>query len=185
MSSTFILIAVLLLVAGLVAVLRKPFGEFMIMRGQRVIACPENTEPAAVTVDAGHAAISALRGFRDLKLEQCSRWPEKAGCGQECLRQIEASPVDCLVRTQVALWYVGKSCALCGKSLAGLDWTRHAPAVMAPDTSTSEWRDIKPETLRAVMATHKPICWDCHVSETFRRTRPDLVIDNPFSPQPR
>jgi hypothetical protein len=34
-----------------------------------------------------------------------------------------------------------------------------------------------------VMRTHEAICWDCHVAETFRRQRPDLVLDNPFAKQ--
>jgi hypothetical protein len=32
-----------------------------------------------------------------------------------------------------------------------------------------------------VMGSHAAICWDCHVAETFRRQRPDLVLDNPFA----
>jgi hypothetical protein len=182
MTPVLVLLASAAAAAVFVVLLRKPVAEYRAMRGDRVIACPENDSPAAVRVDASHAAISAARGFRDLTLEQCSRWPERAGCGQECLRQIEAAPMDCLVRTQVSRWYADKSCALCGKTLGDIDWTRHQPAVMAPDRRTSEWKDIKPETLGDVLATHTAICWDCHVAERFRRERPDLVIDNPFRP---
>ncbi len=161
--------------------LRAPLREYFLMRGDRLVTCPENEQPAAVKVDAAHAAVSAIRGFRDLNLEQCSRWPERAGCGQQCLRQIEEAPIDCLVKTHLSRWYADKTCVLCGKPLGMIDWTRHRPAVMSPDRHTYEWHEIKPETLPDVLSTHAAICWDCHVAEVFRRQRADLVVDNPFS----
>jgi hypothetical protein len=180
MTPAFYVIAAVAVLVSMYVVLRKPVREYVAMRGRRVVTCPENQQPAAVRVDAVHAAISATRGFQDLHLEQCSRWPEKAGCGEECLRQIEASPADCLVKSQLTRWYADKSCALCGKPLGAIDWTQHQPAVMAPDSRTMEWSDIAPETLPQVLASHAAICWDCHAAESFRRQRPDLVIDNPF-----
>ena len=39
-------------------------------------------------------AASALLGPPELRLTACSRWPEKAGCGQPCLSQIAASPQE-------------------------------------------------------------------------------------------
>lgn len=183
MSAALYLVVALVVVAAVYILLRKPIREYFLMRGDRVVTCPDNRQTVAVTVDAAHAAISAARGFEDLKLESCTRWPEKADCGQECLRQIEASPVDCLVRTQVTRWYTDKTCALCGKALGMIDWTQHKPAVRTPDGTTVEWQDVPPETLPQVFATHAAICWDCHVAETFRRKRPDLVLDNPFAKQ--
>jgi hypothetical protein len=165
--------------------LRRPLGEYLAMRGDRLVTCPDNGQPAAVRVDAAQAAISAARGFRDFNLESCSRWPEKAGCGQACLRQIEAAPMDCLVRTKLERWYADKTCALCGKPLGNIDWTRHRPAVLSPDRETYEWHEIKPESIPSVMHTHWAICWDCHVVEVFRRQRADLVLDNPFAEPPR
>ena len=185
MTAALYLVGVLVLAAALYFLLRKPVREYFAMRGDRVITCPENEAPAAVRVDAAKAALSLGGGHERLRLEQCSRWPEHAGCGQECLRQIEAAPMDCLVRTQISRWYAAKSCALCGKALGTIDWTQHRPAIMAPDQHTLEWHEVAPETLPEVMATHAAICWDCHVAETFRRRRPDLVIDNPFASQPR
>jgi len=184
MTPLLYFVATLVVVAALYAVLRKPIGEYIKMRGARVITCPDNEQPAAVRVDAGHAALTSAGGHERLRLESCSRWPEKAGCGQDCLKQIEAQPMDCLVKTQVSRWYTDKTCALCGKALGLIDWTERKPALRAPDGHTVEWRDVKPETMHLLMATHAAICWDCHVAETFRRERPDLVLDNPFSDQP-
>jgi hypothetical protein len=42
------------------------------------------------------------------------------------------------------------------------------------------WPDVAPETLPQVLATHKPVCFDCYVAETFRREHPELVVDNPW-----
>ena len=180
--TTLLYLVVVLVAAGLLyALLRRPVSEYYRMRGTRVIACPENEQPAAVTVDARRAALTAAVGHERLRLDSCSRWPEKAGCGQECLKQIEAQPTDCLVRTQVDRWYADKSCAICGKPLGQVEWAAHAPALRAPDGRTLEWRDVKPETMFQVMGSHAAVCWDCHVAETFRRQRPDLVLDNPFA----
>ena len=180
--TTLLYLVVALVAAGLLyALLRRPVSEYFRMRGARVVACPENDQPAAVTVDARRAAVTAAAGHEHLRLDSCSRWPEKAGCGQECLKQIEAQPTDCLVRTQVDRWYADKSCAICGKALGQVEWAAHAPALRAPDGRTLEWRDVKPETMFEVMGSHAAICWDCHVAETFRRQRPDLVLDNPIA----
>jgi hypothetical protein len=165
--------------------LRRPVRAYLAMRGDRVVSCPENNQPVAVRVDAARAALGAVAGGGRWTLESCTRWPEKAGCGQQCLRQIEAAPADCLVRTQVTRWYAGKDCVLCGKPLGSIDWTERQPAVRTPSGHTLEWRDIRPETLPDVLSSHTPICWDCHIAESFRRARPDLVIDNPHAGEPR
>src|SRR5688500_4089125 len=81
-------------------------ATWRLYRGARVITCPENHEPAAVRVAAARAANSyALSGVASLRLDYCSRWPEQAGCGQECLSEVETGPESCLVRTIVTSWY--------------------------------------------------------------------------------
>jgi hypothetical protein len=179
MTLTLSVLAIVAVVAVLYVALRTSVREYFAVRGDRVVHCPENDQVVAVRVDAAHAAVTAAGGHERLRLESCTRWPEKAGCGQDCLAQIEAQPDDCLVRTQVARWYADKTCAYCGKALGHVDWTSHKPALRAPDGTTREWSGVQPETLPQVLATHAAVCWDCHVAETFRRTRPDLVLDRP------
>jgi hypothetical protein len=132
-------------------------------RGPRLVNCPETKAPAAVEVDALHFAFSDDYE-KKLHMKQCSHWPEREGCGQECLRQIEAAPEDCSVRTIVTKWYVDKHCALCGKSIGQIDWREHEPGVLGPDHKTALWSEFRPELLPEVMATHQPVCWDCHVN---------------------
>jgi hypothetical protein len=146
-------------------------------RGVRLVSCPETAESAAVEVNARHAALTRGLGHVDLQLKSCSRWPERQGCGQECLRQIEAAPEDCLVRTILTRSYQGKSCVYCRKPLEEMDWLEHRPALMRPDAVTFEWKDIPPETIPEVLLTYAPVCWNCHVATSFRRRYPDLVID--------
>ena len=181
MIPTFYALGTFVVVVALYVVLRKPVRNFFAMRGDRVVTCPDNGATVAVRVDAAHAALSGTDRPDRLRLESCTRWPEKAGCGQDCLSQIAEQPTDCLVKTQVTRWYTDKTCVLCGKALGMVDWTQHRPAVRTPDGRTLQWSDIKPETLPVVLATHAAVCWDCHVAETFRRQRPDLVIDNPHT----
>jgi hypothetical protein len=179
----YALIAVLA-VGVLVLLLTPLYKRYLAARGDRVVVCPEHKESAAVRVDAAHAALSAAGSPGHLRLESCSRWPEREACGQECLTQIETQPEGCLVRSQVAEWYKDRTCLLCHKELGRLDWTRHRPALRSPQGITMEWADVKPESLPTVLATYEPVCWDCHVAESFRRKLPALVIDSPHGSRP-
>jgi hypothetical protein len=177
---TIIGIAVVFLTAGVV--LWRALHTYFKFRGARLITCPETRKPAAVEVDARHAALFTGIGGTDLRLEDCSRWPERKDCGQDCLQQIESSPEDCLVRTILTKWYKGKPCALCGKIFAEISWLDHKPPLMSPGKQTVEWSEIPPESIPNVLATALPVCWDCHIAETFRRRYPELVVDRPWRP---
>lgn len=61
--------------------------------GSRLVECPENHQAAAVSIDARHAAATGIHGHPDVRLCDCSRWPERAGCDRACLPQaLEAEP---------------------------------------------------------------------------------------------
>jgi hypothetical protein len=62
------------------------------LRGRHVVVCPETHTLAAVTVDLGHAAATAVWEEADVRVETCSRWPERKGCDEGCATQIAASP---------------------------------------------------------------------------------------------
>src|SRR5262245_37216121 len=173
-----------ILAIGLVYILLPvALGRFLLMRGRRVITWPETRTPEGDEVNAWRAALSAAGGSR-LRLADCSRWPARAGCDQECLAQIEHSPEDCLVRTILSRWYEGKSCVLCGKRFGPIVWSEHKPALMTADRRTWEWSEIPAKELHAVLRTHLPVCWNCHVTETLQRMHPELVVYRPW-PQDR
>jgi hypothetical protein len=177
MSVPLVLLALAAL--GIVATI-VVIAVLRVYRGTRLVACPETRRPAAVELDAVRAALSLFGDERGrLRLSNCSRWPEKAGCGQECLAEVERDPQACLVRTIVAGWYRGQSCAFCGKPIPEVTWTEHRPAVLSPDRVTASWKDVKPESLPDIFSTHKPVCWDCHVVQSVVREHPDLVTVRP------
>lgn len=175
MSVQTLLIA-LVAVALVYFVARRYAGAWWKFRGQRVITCPENIQPAGVLVDAKHAADTSF-GTPDLRLSACSRWPERAGCGQECLRQIEASPEDCLVRNILAKWYEGKSCVYCGKPIGEIQWADRKPALLAPQQVTVDWSQIAPQDLPATLVNAQPVCFSCHIANTLVREHPELIVD--------
>lgn len=165
--------------------LRNGLPAVLTFRGKRVVTCPETNTPAGVEVDLVHAAVSAFGRKPELRLTECSRWPERAGCGQECLTQIEAQPEDCLVRNMLTRWYAGKVCAYCGKPFGEIHWHDHKPALQGPDGRTVEWKDVPAERVPEALALDKPVCWNCHVAETFRREHPDMVVDRPWTGETR
>jgi hypothetical protein len=177
--STLSVIAVAVAVAAIALVAVPMIRLYLRYRGTRVVTCPENQEAVAVEVDASQAAFSNLENLH-LRLKECTRWPERENCGQECLSQIEAAPEDCLLKAIITRWYVGKTCAVCGRNFGEIRWSDHKPALLGPEHKTVEWSGFRPETVHEVLATHAPVCWDCHVAATFRREHPELVVDRPW-----
>jgi hypothetical protein len=139
-------------------------------RGERVVTCPENLRHAGVKVDALHAGSG-------LRLAACSRWPEKAGCGQECLREISASPADCLVRNIAARWYEGKQCASCGRPIGEIQWGPSQPALILSDKKSVEWKQVPAERLFETLEAAAPVCFACHMANTLVREHPELAIE--------
>jgi len=183
--SVFTIIIAVLLLAFCLFIFRAVPGvrAFFKFRGKRLVTCPETHEAAAVNVGAGEAALGVFVNEPTLRLNQCSRWPERQDCGQDCLQQIEADPDKCLVWNIVSKWYEGKNCAFCHKPIGSLHHLDHAPALLGPDFRTTEWKDIRAEQLPQIFSTHQPVCWNCHVTESFRRLHPDLVTDR--APEPK
>jgi hypothetical protein len=175
---TLLVIAVVTIVAGVVLVRSFPaLGAYFTFRGKRLITCPETHQTEAVDVAARKAALTALFGEPTLRLDRCTRWPVRQDCGQECLQQVESDPDNCLVWNIVSNWYEGKKCVFCQKQFGRMQRVDHTPALLAPDGTTAEWKEFSPEQLPDVFSAFEPVCWDCHITESFRRERPDLVVD--------
>ena len=146
-------------------------------RGRRVVTCPENQRPAGVSLDARHAALLGLEFRQGLRLSECSRWPEKAGCGQQCLGQIEAAPEECLVRNILMKWCEGKSCRSCGRPIGPILPGGAQPAVVSADKISVEWSEIPAEQLMEVLSAGEPVCFACHMASKMVREHPELVTD--------
>jgi hypothetical protein len=155
---------------------------YLTFRGNRLVSCPENHRPAAVRVAAGKAALEGTVGTQQLRLSACSRWPGRKDCPQECVAQIEEAPKACLVWTIMNRWYQGQACAYCHKPFGEIHWHDHPPALLSKEQKTVQWNEIAAEHLQEALGTHRPVCWSCHMAETFRREHPELVVDRPPSP---
>jgi hypothetical protein len=179
-------IFLVVLLISFVPVVLLATRTYLRYRGTRVVTCPETKKPVAVRVDKHLAASTAIAGETRLRLESCTRWPEREHCGQECLSQIEASPEACLVRNILADWYRVRFCVFCRKEFGRIGWGDHKPALLPPDRRhTIEWDEIAPEMLPAVLATHEPVCWNCHVAKRFHDQFPGLVTERRPRPERR
>jgi hypothetical protein len=139
-------------------------------RGVQAVRCPDSGHSAHVKVDRKFAFWMALRGQEHSRLESCSRWPEKADCGQECLAQLEASPEN--IERLLAKWYEGKSCAICSRSLTPTDWQRSRLAVLNREQKLFELRALTLESLASALENMRPLCWTCHQQERARQPIP-------------
>lgn len=54
-------------------------------RGSRAVTCPETRQQVAVRFDALHATVAKVIGRPALRLADCTRWPMRVDCGQECI----------------------------------------------------------------------------------------------------
>ena len=174
MQTLVILATAAALVAGALAL-----RGWLRLRGTRVITCPETRAPAAVELDRGYGLLGTALGRPHFRLRDCSRWPEKSDCGQVCLSQIEEAPEDCQVRNILGRWYRGKACVYCAHPLEEVQWHDHKPGLQAPDGRLREWSEVPPDMVPFVLATHRPVCWNCLVTETFRQVHPELVVERP------
>jgi len=173
------------IIIGLILLFAFPvFKAYFKYRGERLVTCPENRTTAAVHVSTKSAATAGFSGTNSLRLDHCSRWPEHKNCGQECLNEVELNPERCLLWNIVTNWFADKSCVYCEQPIGAIRHLDHAPALLRPDGTTAEWNQFRPEQLPSVFATHRPVCWNCHVTRTFRRLHPELVVDRHREPYP-
>lgn len=172
------LIGIVVFLYALVALL-----AYLRLRGTRIVVCPETREPAAVTVDAGHAALSAVREKTDIELTSCSRYRGKPQCDQACAQQIAAAPTETRATTILKKWFAGKSCAMCRRPIPPIHTAEQRPGLMNVTTPAHEllgWDEIPgDEHLPAMLQSHLPVCSNCVLAEQFRRQFPELVTDRP------
>lgn len=149
-------------------------------RGPRIVTCPETKKPAIVEVDSLHASLTSTVGLPDIRLQECTRWPIKEQCGQECLTDLDVAPERCLVSGVLMRWYRDKNCVYCSKVFQEVHWADHRPALLSPDGRLLAWNAVNLENLQNVLETHSPVCWDCYIAQDFRLDHPDLVVFRPW-----
>lgn len=154
--------------------------------GMRLVTCPDTGTMAAVEVNARRAAIASLFDEEPVEhLAYCSLWKTRGRCDEACLAQVEAGGEDRSVQRIVERYYAGKVCRLCGKPIGEVSFLDHHAALADAQGRTVEWSEIPPEQLPDAMRSRLPVCWSCHVAESFRRLHPELVTDRPARPASR
>ena len=178
-TAAYVIIAAIV-ATGLYFCIRWLARSFSKFGGSRPVTCPENGKRILVEVDARHAAMTSALGRPDIRLQNCSRWPLKQDCGQECLVNLDVAPDDCLVSGVLMRWYEGKTCVYCRKKFEAVHWMDHRPALRTPEGTLIEWGEVTVEDMPTVLETHFPVCWDCYLAQTFKRDHPDLVVYRPW-----
>jgi hypothetical protein len=140
---------------------------------KRTIQCPENHTSCDIEIDRKQAILTSLQGQRDLCVKSCDRWPEKQGCGQECVMQIEPSP-SVLARI-FSQWYDGKHCARCNNQLSRDDWDHGHVAVLSAGNLV-EMREIPLEQLPQALVGCVPLCIRCHEEELAKQPTPEMFF---------
>jgi hypothetical protein len=91
MNHPLLVIFAILTLGALYVVLPVVAEAYRRYRGAKRPVCPETGEPAEITLDARHAALTAALGRPHLHVESCSRWPESHGCDQRCTGSIDSA----------------------------------------------------------------------------------------------
>jgi hypothetical protein len=173
------LIAIILLAAALWFGIRWLVRSSSSYRGSKIVTCPETSRSAIVKIDSVHASLTSIVGLPDIRLEDCTRWPVKQQCGQECLMDLDVAPESCLVSGVLMRWYRDKNCVYCHRPFPELHWVDHRPGLLTPEGKLLVWNAVKLDQLRNVMETHTPVCWDCYIAQEFRLDHPELVVFRP------
>ena len=156
--------------------LSRAYGLWRRLHGDRIVTCPETGLPAVVQIDVA-MAITSKTGNEPLVLDDCSRWRERGPCEQPCVHAAcaaSSAPVS-----MVRGWAHGRTCVSCGGDLVE-GRSGHHLALYEPGGTSREWVDVAADRLPLALATSLPMCWNCHVAETFRRLHPELVTDRDF-----
>jgi hypothetical protein len=163
-----LLLAIVLVVYATIAI--RAWVRF---RGTRVVTCPETRRPAEVAVDIGHAMVSAVWERADVRIAECSCWPERRGCDETCVPQIEAAPDGTRASTIAARFFQGRRCVLCQRRIGPLTAGGLQPGFMDPLThEVVPWLDVPAQELPDAIARQRPLCPECTVAESSRRPFP-------------
>lgn len=175
------LVAVALLAIVLAAYAALAIRTWIRYRGVRLVTCPDNTRPAGVTVDVGRAVIGALRETADVRVATCSRWPQRQGCEEPCVAQIDASPAGTRVKTIAARFFRDRRCVICARRIGPLNRGGSQPGLMNPITrEAAPWVEVPAQDLSEALRERRPLCADCTLAEsarpawsvTYRRVKP-------------
>ena len=90
MAAPWITLAAIAALAFVYVVAPIIADAFFRFRRKRTVGCPETGLAAEVEIDARHAAFTAVPGPPEVRVAQCSLWPDRKACEQKCVAQAVA-----------------------------------------------------------------------------------------------
>lgn len=67
----------------------KAARTYLALCGSRNHTCPETKRDARIQINAARAGWSVLTGgIADIQVKNCTRWPDRRGCGQGCIAKV-------------------------------------------------------------------------------------------------
>ncbi len=89
MEKTILIALLLLAIVYLGFRVIRALRLYQRVRGPLLVICPETKQSVVIEVAAGAMAMEAIVGDYCFRVKQCSRWPMRRDCGQDCLKCIE------------------------------------------------------------------------------------------------
>ena len=86
MSAPGIVVAAIIALAAVYVLVPVAADTFRRFRTRKSLTCPVAGQEAEVGIDAGGAALTSVFGRALLRVKNCSLWPQRKGCGQDCVR---------------------------------------------------------------------------------------------------
>ena len=183
LSSALVMMVIIWGCAAAVVQFTRMVCKWRRLTGVRLVTCTATGHPAAVRLDAVRAVLTAPASINPKNLIiDCSLWAAGGPCDQGCITQ--AFALESTPRNIVARWYDNKKCVYCAKPIRAAESCGHRAALVTPQGTTREWSEVPADRLLDSLRTDSPVCWNCHVAETLRRTRPELVTDRPWPKNP-
>ena len=92
MGAPGIVVTAIIALAAVYVLVPVAADTFRRYRTKKSLRCPETGREAEVGIDAGRAALTSAFGRALLRVKNCSLWPERKECAQDCVRS--ASEVE-------------------------------------------------------------------------------------------
>ncbi len=86
MKTALITIFMVVALGGLYVLLPLVIHTFQRYRNKRVMTCPETGGLAEVDIDSRRAALTSAIGRPILRIKNCTLWPKRKGCDEECIK---------------------------------------------------------------------------------------------------
>jgi hypothetical protein len=91
MENALMLIGIIVAFGLMSVVVPAMWNAYLRYRRGVAVTCPQAHKPAELTVDCRRATLGAAFGKRLLRVTDCTLWPRKQPCHDECLREEDAN----------------------------------------------------------------------------------------------